>query len=744
MPIREIAKTWSAPSLRLRMLQGLNAGQPNLSPSRFWLLFLEIAVLALLAALLLFKGIVPGWRALNTDFPNYYLVARLLREGYSLDRIYDWIWLQRIKDHWGLDQSLVGFAGLTPFSALPIVPLALLPVMAAKRLWIITNLVFLGAAAELLHRTTTLGRLRTWLLCLLAIVPLRTSFLFGQMHIAVLLLLAAAYFFNRRGNRIACGVCLAIAGALKVYPLLFAGYFVWKRRWREAIAIVCCALTVVAIGAAWMGPQVVHTYLAQILPRSLQGEVLDPYNARAASGAALFHRLFIFEPQLNPAPARNAPLLYAVLYPLWQVVVLFPILAAIRASRDVDTEPLEWAAFTFVLLLLSPVPSSYHFVVLIFPIALLCDVVVRRRQNRMLVIAIALYVLICSIEFSPVADTVNFSIATVAAFGRLWAGMLLWLLFVVCLWRGRQILRSTASGLARLATLAVCCALLWTAGFLGYHRHFASMKTEMARRIQPPVRTLLSSKASGKPGDWVFTAMVANGYAVFDQNGHAIWPQNTEQPWVDQLSSAASNPLVLVEAADDKGSRIEEAPSAGTPPAPLPSFRGETPAVSADGSSIAYIHEDRGKGTLWIVPRGPTQARPPLPQQIVAGSYDVRDATFTPSGSLIISAKFRGRTRIFRAPSAPGNAPELLISEDDDVDSPAVSPDGQLMAYRSLIHRRWQLVVLDLASGRKQSLTHGDCNAYSPTWLDRNTVLYATDCGRGLGLTALASARIAR
>ena len=152
--------------------------------TRAWLC-VELACLVFLACLFLWKGLLPGWHTLNTDFPNYYLVARLLREGYSLDRIYDWVWLQRIKDHWGLDQSLVGFAGLTPFSALPVWPIAGLAALTAKRIWLVANLLFLFGTLEALHRVTSLGRQRIWILSLLAIIPLRVVS-FGMVELQYL------------------------------------------------------------------------------------------------------------------------------------------------------------------------------------------------------------------------------------------------------------------------------------------------------------------------------------------------------------------------------------------------------------------------------------------------------------------------------------------------------------------------------------------------------------------------------
>ncbi len=340
---------------------------------------------AMLRCLLILKESFQDGGSSTSYLARLLFVARLLREGYGLDRIYDWIWLERIKDHWGLDQALVGFAGLTPFSALPVVPFSIFSAIVAKRLWMLASVLFLGSSVELLSRVTSLTRRRIWLLALLAVFPLRTSFLFGQMHLLVLLLLVSAYYFHRMERPIACGVCLAIAGVLKIYPLLLGGYLLWKCKWRPVFAMLCGTwYLLVAIGYLWFGSDVMNIYVAQILPRSLQGEVLDPYNAHAASGSALFHRLFIAEPALNPTPLLNSPSLYAVLYPLFQVAVLVPLLAVcnVRASRP-DAEQLEWAALVLALLILSPVPSSYHFVVIIFSIVLLVDVLllVRREQS---------------------------------------------------------------------------------------------------------------------------------------------------------------------------------------------------------------------------------------------------------------------------------------------------------------------------------------------------------------------------
>jgi hypothetical protein len=697
---------------------------------------LEIACSAVLAALLLWKGILPGWRMLNTDFPNYYLVARLLREGYSLDRIYDWIWLQRIKDHWGLDQALVGFAGLTPFSALPIVPLALFPAIVAKRFWILASVLFLCSTVGLLSRVTTLGRRRIWLLALLAIFPLRTSFLFGQMHLLVLLLLASAYYFDRKGRQIACGACLAIAGALKIYPLLLAGYFAWKRQWRPTLAVLCATLLLVATGYVVFGAGLMNLYATQILPRSLQGEVLDPYSVHAASGAALFHRLFIAEPALNPAPLVNSPSLYAFFYPLWQLAILVPLLAVCDTRGDQPrTGQLEWAAFVFAFLVLSPVPSSYHFVVMIFSMVLLVDVLLERGEYRVAGLAVALYGLISIIDLASAGHG--------ALFARLWLALLLWAVFLFCLWpdnEQRKLLRADS-----LRTVSLCAVVVvgWGISAYGYYRHFAYLGRESAYRIAEPVTVYLASGLRPTSSGFVFTAMLPGGYRVLDQTGRGVWIAGKQPTPVDQLSfaNAPNTHAQLLELADSAGSRIVAVSNAssakGLEDTRLLFSDAESPAISADGKYVAFIREIEGKGTLWIATLDPDRSKVESgPNLILEQPYDVRDVTFAPSGWMMFAARVAGRISIFTI--IPGEKPRLFLSPDEDVDSPAVSADGRLVAFGKLVHSRWQLAYVDVATGHEHRLTSGDCNSYSPGWIGPLKIAYATDCGRGLGLSALA------
>src|SRR5262249_38747982 len=129
--------------------QEMTSTPPRTNWTKTYLPGIEYVFLFLLATLLLWKGVIPGCRTLNTDFPNYYVAARLIREHYNLDRLYEWIWFQRAADHLSINQGIC-FLGLTPFSAFSLIPVSALPALVAKRIWIVFNVALLAGAVECL------------------------------------------------------------------------------------------------------------------------------------------------------------------------------------------------------------------------------------------------------------------------------------------------------------------------------------------------------------------------------------------------------------------------------------------------------------------------------------------------------------------------------------------------------------------------------------------------------------------
>ena len=104
--------------------------------------WLERVVLTLSLLYLCMHTLPQAWKTLETDFPNYYMSARLAHEGYDTSRMYEWPWIEREKDHRAIDIRVIGLLPITPFSTLAVWPITGLPPLAAKHLWILRDLAF--------------------------------------------------------------------------------------------------------------------------------------------------------------------------------------------------------------------------------------------------------------------------------------------------------------------------------------------------------------------------------------------------------------------------------------------------------------------------------------------------------------------------------------------------------------------------------------------------------------------------
>ena len=94
-----------------------------------------------------------------------------------------------------------------------------------------------------------------------------------------------------------------------------------------------------------------------------------------------------------------------------------------------------------------------------------------------------------------------------------------------------------------------------------------------------------------------------------------------------------------------------------------------SPAVSPDGSAIAYVAQE----DIWVTDR---RGGPPL--RLTTNGLSNDHPTWSPDGSaLLYDSKKGGRTDVFRV-SRFGGAPSLVVP---DAAEPAVSPDGKTVAF---------------------------------------------------------------
>jgi hypothetical protein len=708
---------------------------------------LEWTLLGVLAVVFIWRGFIPAWGWLNTDFPNYYIAGRLFRDGYPLDRLYEWSWIQRQKDHLGIDQALVGYVPLSLFSGLIVAPLTSLSPLAAKRVWLVVNLLLLLATGLLLRRMTRLAPRRIALMVLLAVVPLRTNFQFGQQHVLVLLLVTVAAWLYSTRRSAASGLTLAVAAAIKIYPALFLFYFLRKRDWRAVAALLFASVAIAAIGVELFGLEALRVYVVRVLPRSLPGESNDPYTVVFNSPTALLRRLFIAEPELNPHPLTHAPMVFIVLQPLIQALIFVPGLWLLAPRRaDAQRENLDWAAFVALLLMFSSGSATYHFCVLILSAALGVDYALNRGWWRAGVGLAGLFGAVCFPFYRFVPPSPS-GWRIFLGFPRLYALTAFWTLFVWVLWRASTVESAARRRFPRPTVgFSVALAAMVAAGIVSNLRHLNHQFDNYSARADRKTVTLVATAPSiGR--DAIYFARMDQDGSTLDRTGDGMRLGEPRRADLFHPTVSAVDGTGWVELASTT-SKVVRFPVAGVPP-PVGDWAveiegAEDPVVSSDARWLGFLREDHGRNRLFLLDRRqPTSGRSPVDRgrEVTAAPSDVLDFGFFPDGRIVLSANRDRRSRLFSGDERAARFIEIDTSERP-ARFPAISPDGERLAYSREERGQWQLWVLQLASGRQNRLTTGDCNSIMPAWArDSTTIVYASDCGRGLGQTALCTIR---
>ena len=166
------------------------------------------------------------------DFSVYYASGFLLRHGvnpYGAD-------LAATAHRLGLETGYISQATDPPTFLLAFEPLTLMGIHRAYWVWQGINLTAFAGALVLLFapRFSNLPKHLALTLAGLAMIyaPVGNNFAIAQNKVIVLFLLAAMMRCLERKHEGWAGIFLAIAGLMRVFPLLLGFYLILTKRWR--------------------------------------------------------------------------------------------------------------------------------------------------------------------------------------------------------------------------------------------------------------------------------------------------------------------------------------------------------------------------------------------------------------------------------------------------------------------------------------------------------------------------------
>jgi Tol biopolymer transport system component len=334
------------------------------------------------------------------------------------------------------------------------------------------------------------------------------------------------------------------------------------------------------------------------------------------------------------------------------------------------------------------------------------------RRDRILLVLF--FVAAC---FPPRGNLVAYSSAA-----RLLATVGMFALFLHVISRHRK----THFSLRYASAASVAILILFVVNL----RALAYRNTDFQRRVAIPTQAFRYANPIAASGQkFLFTEMLTQGYvaAVLEDNQVAtvLLPG-------DALSMAGSmeSPIAYAESSalqsDVYGLNVASRSSDRT-------VEGYQPAMSADGRWLAFLREDGVRNSVWLLDTTSKRA----PQLMYTSRESIFEMTVTAEGDLILAKGSTISSHLFLI-RRETRAITVIEGIPGSVRYPALSSDGTRLAFSRRDGGSWHLNVRDLRTGAERQLAYGSCNALAPSWESRNTLLYATDCGRGLGLSALA------
>lgn len=317
---------------------------------------------------LVWRGILPALTKIDSDFPNYYVSAKLVLKGGEVDRLYDDDWFQQQIYLEGINQ-LGKFSPFPPVTAFVFIPLAWLKPLDALRAWTFFNIVILVASIVLLSKIVNKDWLWCSLIFLLSGHALINNFRLGQFYLVLTLVILGGYYLWQRKQHALTGLMFGFGTAIKYFPIVFLPLFVFWKEWRAVAAFLVTPLAAYFISLLVFGVKLHQQFFSSVLLGHLMGNIQNPFSHFFQSWNSLLHKLLVYEEALNPEPMLNSPALASILLGLVYCFVFFSALVALKNQQANKAK--QFAFLGIAELVILPASATYHFLLLVLPVAIL-------------------------------------------------------------------------------------------------------------------------------------------------------------------------------------------------------------------------------------------------------------------------------------------------------------------------------------------------------------------------------------
>jgi hypothetical protein len=243
-----------------------------------------------------------------------------------------------------------------------------------------------------------------------------SSYHLGQPSLVLLALMLGAFLSLRHGHEILAGALVALAVAIKAFPLLAIFYLIYRRYWTAAISLVIALVILLfLLPIPFRGVQrtlsdvrdwqrgMLHYEQGGIAQRPARGY---SWKNQSIFGVAnrLLRRVSVDEEPNPPAYANLADLDFKtvnIAIVASALLLGFSFVVAMPRQPTPEGDAREFAALLSLILIFTPLAFGYLFVWLMFPLALLIKRIPVAAESISLGCLLTAYALLVATGIAP-------------------------------------------------------------------------------------------------------------------------------------------------------------------------------------------------------------------------------------------------------------------------------------------------------------------------------------------------------